>query len=83
MNTVYIGPVPVEVRFDFEPECLGHGEHPDSPATATIKQFKINGVWVDSGWFEGFSGDAWIDAAEAGIVLQSAGLAQRNRDHSR
>ena len=69
-TTVHIGPVPVEVLFDFEPECLGHGAHPDSPATATIKQYRINGVWVDSGWFEGFSGDAWIDAAEAEIVAR-------------
>ena len=37
-----------KVRFEFEPECLGHGSHPDESAYVYITDVCITGIWIEA-----------------------------------
>lgn len=59
-----LGIDPVIARFEYEPACIGHGEHPDYPAYAEITEVVIGGVRVAPQHLN----EDWISDTEIAIM---------------
>jgi hypothetical protein len=65
-TTAYLGANEVTVRFEFEPECLGHGAHPDSSAYVLIEEVVIGGVEISAQYLS----DDWLSNTERDILAE-------------
>jgi hypothetical protein len=75
----FLGVVPVTVRFEFEPECLGHGAHRDLSAYVQIEEVCIGGHWVSAQYLS----DDWLADTERSILAERGKSLQAEDDMGR
>ena len=54
-----LGQSKVLVEFEYEPECLGYGDHPDESAQVNITGAYINGEFVGAESFAEWVVESW------------------------
>jgi hypothetical protein len=75
-TTAYLGANEVEVRFEFEPACYGHGAHPDSEAYVFITEVGIGGVWISAEYIV----PDWLTNTERDILAERGRSLQAEAD---
>ena len=74
-----LGDTEVTVRFEYEAECLGHGDHPDYSETLTIEEVCIGGVWIAGNFFA----DGWLADTEQLILAERGRSLKEEHDQAR